>query len=71
MCVNHDFLAVDKMNNMERVVSDGVIGLSPSKKDGNPILLDQLKAAGLIDKRQFTIKLGGDSPSITFGNAES
>jgi hypothetical protein len=51
MCVNHDFLAVDKMNNMDRVVSDGVIGLSPSKKDGNPILLDQLKATGLIDKR--------------------
>ena len=70
MCLEYDFLAVHEMDKMDGIISDGVLGLSPTKKDGNPILLDKLKQAGLIDKRQFAFKLGGGSPSLTFGNVE-
>lgn len=65
--MDFDFLAVDKMENMGAVVADGVVGLSPARKEGNTVLLEELKKNGIIDKKVFALKLGGGPPSIIFG----
>ena len=69
-CIDYDFLSVYNTTSLEGLKFDGVVGLSPSRKEGNTILLDKLKQNGLIDKKVFSLKIGTEmgNQTITFGS---